>query len=55
MLEGDHKNFFTRWSLGSLLREFYPRVEVGFHTPYPLKTPEGTALHYNLFAVARTP
>jgi SAM-dependent methyltransferase len=52
MLEADHKNFFTRWSLGSLLREFYPHVEVGFHTPYPLATPEGTPLHYNLFAVA---
>lgn len=55
MLEADHKNFFTRWSLGSLLREFYPSVEVGFHTPYPLPAPEGTPLHYNLFAVARTP
>ena len=52
MLEADHKNFFTRWSLGSLLREFYPHVEVGFHTPYPLPTREGTPLHYNLFAVA---
>lgn len=52
MLEADHKNFFTRWSLGSLLREFYPHIEVGFHTPYPLATPEGTPLHYNLFAVA---
>ena len=52
MLEADHKNFFTRWSLGSLLREFYPHIEVGFHTPYPLSTPEGTPLHYNLFAVA---
>lgn len=52
MLEGDHKNFFSRWSLGSLLREFYPRVEVGFHTPHPLPTPEGAALHYNLYAVA---
>jgi SAM-dependent methyltransferase len=55
MLEGDHKNFFTRWSLGALLGEFYPRVEVGFHTPYPLRTVEGTPLHYNLFAVASTP
>jgi SAM-dependent methyltransferase len=55
MLEADHKNFFTRWSLGSLLREFYPSVEVGFHTPYPLATREGTPLQYNLFAVARAP
>jgi hypothetical protein len=52
MLEPDHKNFFTRWSLGSLLREFYPQVELAFHTPFPLRTPEGTPLHYNLLAVA---
>ncbi len=52
MLEGDHKNFFTRWSLGALLREFYAEVELAFHTPFPLRTPEGTPLHYNLLAVA---
>jgi SAM-dependent methyltransferase len=55
MLEGSHVNFFTRWSLGALLREFWPEVEVGFHTPYPLSTPEGTPLHYNLIACARGP
>ncbi len=55
MLEATHTNFFTRWSLAALLREFYPQVEVGFHTPYPLRTLEGTPLHYNLFAVATTP
>ena len=52
MLEATHTNFFTRWSLGALLREFYPHVEVRFHTPYPLRTVEGTPLHYNLLAVA---
>jgi 2-polyprenyl-3-methyl-5-hydroxy-6-metoxy-1,4-benzoquinol methylase len=52
MLEADHKNFFTRWSLGALLRQFYPHVELRFHTPYPLRTLEGTPLHYHLFAVA---
>jgi SAM-dependent methyltransferase len=52
MLEGDHKNFFTRWSLGALLREFYAEVELSFHTPFPLRTREGTPLHYNLLAVA---
>jgi SAM-dependent methyltransferase len=52
MLEATHTNFFTRWSLGALLREFYPQVEVRFHTPYPLRTIEGTPLHYNLLAVA---
>jgi len=52
MLEADHKNFFTRWSLGALLRQFYPHVELRFHTPYPLRTSEGTQLHYHLFAIA---
>jgi SAM-dependent methyltransferase len=52
MLEADHKNFFTRWSLGALLRQFYPRVELRFHTPFPLRTVEGTPLHYHLFAAA---
>jgi SAM-dependent methyltransferase len=55
MLEATHTNFFTRWSLGALLREFYPNVEVRFHTPYPLRTIEGTPLHYNLLAVASAP
>lgn len=53
MLEADHRNYFTRWSLAALLREFYPEVEVGFHTPYPLRTVEGTPLYYHLFAAAR--
>jgi len=55
MLEATHVNFFTRWSLGALLREFYADVEVLFHTPYPLRTIEGTPLHYNLLAVATNP
>jgi SAM-dependent methyltransferase len=55
MLEPDHKNFFTRWSLEALLREYYASVEIRFHTAYPLRTVEGTPLHYNLFAVASSP
>ncbi|MBI5689413.1 MAG: methyltransferase domain-containing protein [Verrucomicrobia bacterium] len=55
MLEATHVNFFTRWSLGALLREFYAHVELRFHTPYPLRTIEGTPLHYNLLAVASSP
>ena len=55
MLEADHKNFFTRWSLGALLRDFYAHVELRFHTPYPLRTREGTPLYYHVFAVATTP
>jgi SAM-dependent methyltransferase len=52
MLESTHVNYFTRWSLGALLREFYPHVELRFFTPYPLRTVEGTPLHYNLLAIA---
>lgn len=52
MLEGDHKNFFTRWSLGSLLREFYHEVELGCYGVYPLRSPAGTPLYYNLLAIA---
>ncbi|MES2693435.1 MAG: methyltransferase domain-containing protein [Verrucomicrobiota bacterium] len=55
MLEITHVNFFTRWSLGALLREYYPQVELRFHTPYPLRTVEGTPLHYNLLAIATSP
>jgi SAM-dependent methyltransferase len=55
MLEPDHKSFFTRWSLGAILREYYAEVEVRFHTPYPLRTPSGTPLHYHLFAIATSP
>ena len=52
MLEADHKNFYTRHSLGALLGQCYSQVELGFHTPYPLRTVEGTPLHYHLFAIA---
>ena len=55
MLEPDHKSFFTRWSLGAILREYYAHVEVRFHTPYPLLSPSGTPLHYHLFAIATSP
>jgi SAM-dependent methyltransferase len=55
MLESTHVNYFTRWSLGALLRQFYPEVELRFHTPAPLRTVEGTPLYYNLLAIARTP
>lgn len=52
MLESTHVNFFTRWSLGALLREYYPQVELRFYTGYPLRTIEGTPLHYNILAIA---
>jgi SAM-dependent methyltransferase len=55
MLESTHVNYFTRWSLGALLREFYPHVELRFHTAYPLRTVEGNPLYYHIFAVATGP
>lgn len=51
LLEGDHKNFFTRPSLKKLLSEYFPRVEVLTYAPIPLRTPEGLPLHNHLFAI----
>jgi SAM-dependent methyltransferase len=53
MLEADHKNFFTRWSLGSLLRQFYSSVELSFYGEIPLRTEENTPLYYHILATAR--
>jgi 2-polyprenyl-3-methyl-5-hydroxy-6-metoxy-1,4-benzoquinol methylase len=52
MLESTHVNYFTRWSLGALLRQFYPTVELRFFSPSPLRTVESTPLYYNLLAIA---
>ncbi len=52
LLEADHKNFFTRASLGALLRKYFARVEVFSYAPHPLRTPDGLPLHIHLFAVA---
>ena len=52
LLEGDHKNFFTRGSLRSLLARFFRRVEIFSYGEHPLRTREGVPLHVHLFAVA---
>jgi SAM-dependent methyltransferase len=52
MLEGDHKNFFTRTSLRELLAPHFSRVEVFSYIEHPLRTREGIALHAHLCAVA---
>ena len=52
MLEADHKNFFTRWSLGNLLSQFYPTVEVTCYHEMPLCSQAGTPLYNSLFACA---
>jgi SAM-dependent methyltransferase len=52
LLEGDHKNFFTRASLRNLLERYFRRVEVSSYGEHPLRTREGVPLHQHLFAVA---
>jgi SAM-dependent methyltransferase len=51
LLEGDHKNFFTRASLRNLLERYFRRVEVFSYGEHPLSTPEGVPLHQHFFAV----
>lgn len=52
LLEADHKNFFTRASLISLLSEHFRRVEVFSVAEHPIRTPDDVPLHVHLFAVA---
>ena len=52
LLEGDHKNFFTRGSLGGLLAQFFSHVEIFSYGEHPLRTRDGVPLHVHLFAVA---
>ncbi|HSP45642.1 MAG TPA: class I SAM-dependent methyltransferase, partial [Chthoniobacterales bacterium] len=52
LLEGDHKNFFTRASLNTLLSRFFRRVEIFPYGEHPLRTRDGVPLYVHLFAVA---
>ena len=52
LLEGDHKNFFTRSSLRELLLQHFARVEVFSYAEHPLRPAEGIPLHIHLFAIA---
>ena len=52
LLEGDHKNFFTRASLRSLLSPDFRRIEIFSYGEHPLRTRDGVPLHVHLFAVA---
>ena len=52
LLESDHKNFFTRTNLASLLSRHFRRVEVFSYAEHPVRTPDQIALHGHLFAVA---
>ena len=52
LLEGDHKNFFTRASLSALLRRHFRSVEIFPYGEHPLQTRDGVPLFVHLFAVA---
>ena len=52
LLEGDHKNFFTRASLSTLLRRSFSRVEIFPYGEHPLQTRDGVPLYVHLFAIA---
>ena len=52
LLEGDHKNFFTRASLRTLLRKHFRHVEIFSYGEHPLRTRDGVPLHVHLWAVA---
>lgn len=51
LLEGDHKNFFVRPSLRTLLARHFRHVEVIAYAPLPLPTSEGLPLYNHLFAI----
>jgi len=51
LLEGDHKNFFTRASLRGLLSGYFRKVEILTYAPLPVRTPEGLPLDNHLFAI----
>jgi len=52
LLEGDHKNFFTRASLRHLLSRHFRSVEIFPYGEHPLRTRDGVPLYVHLFAVA---
>jgi SAM-dependent methyltransferase len=52
LLEGDHKNFFTRASLRALLSRFFRGVEIFPYGEHPLRTRDDVPLYVHLFAVA---
>jgi SAM-dependent methyltransferase len=52
LLEGDHKNFFTRGSLQALLAQSFSQIEIFPYGEHPLRTRDGVPLFVHLFAVA---
>ena len=52
LLEGDHKNFFTRASLHALLSRYFRSVEIFPYGEHPLRTRDDVPLYVHLFAIA---
>ena len=52
LLEGDHKNFFTRASLRRLLSHSFRNIEIFPYGEHPLRTRDDVPLYVHLFAVA---
>lgn len=52
LLEADHKNFFTRASLRSLLRPYFRQVEVFSFGEHPLRMREGIPVYVHFCAIA---
>lgn len=52
LLEGDHKNFFTRASFRALLGRHFRDVEVFPYGEHPLRTRDEVPMYVHLFAVA---
>jgi SAM-dependent methyltransferase len=52
LLEGDHKNFFTRASLRALLSPHFRQIEIFPYGEHPLRTRDDVPLFVHLFAVA---
>ncbi|HEX8897742.1 MAG TPA: class I SAM-dependent methyltransferase, partial [Chthoniobacterales bacterium] len=52
LLEGDHKNFFTRASLHTVLSRFFRHVEIFSYGEHPLRTRDSVQVYVHFFAVA---
>jgi SAM-dependent methyltransferase len=52
LLEGDHKNFFTRASLRTLLQRHFRQVEIFSYGEHPLRTRDGIPMHVHFWAIA---
>jgi hypothetical protein len=52
LLEGDHKNFFSRYNLSALLSQYFKTVEVIDHGGLPIRAPRDIPVFNHLMAIA---